>query len=70
MGHVCALMAGMVDTAPLRDVPPTAMAMGPAPCQTTSRAGNVCVRVDGMVQAVTSGWSKDVMTRLTMTRVS
>ena len=59
----------MVGTAPWRDVPATAMAMGPAPCQTTSRAGSVSVRADGMGRGVTSDWSSAAMTRLTMTKV-
>ena len=69
MALVSAPMVGMVNTALWRGVLATAMVMGHAPCQTTSRAGSVCVRVAGTDLAATSDWSKDVTTRLTMTKV-
>ena len=48
MAPVCAQMAGMGNTVHWKVVLETAMAMVPAACQTTSRGGNVCARVDGM----------------------
>ena len=70
MAPVCAQMAGMGNTVHWKVVLETAMAMVPAVCQTTSRGGNVCARVDGMELDVISGSNKTVMTRQTMIMVN
>ena len=70
MAPVCAQMAGMGNTVRWKVVLETAMAMVPAVCQTTSRGGNVCARVDGMELDVISGSNKTVMTRQTMIMVN